>query len=263
MANNKTYTNEFFHDFKRVRNFKEHHKNDLPNKISTKFHQGVNKYLRDKGVSYRLHTINIKDSRSIYGQEKIGLILLNEEQSKELNQGSYFLSDESFDNRFNTKGVEKILQIGINYQSSLDAQKIVKEYDGSIELKYSIGCHPADTIELAEIADIKDLILASTEDSKLVGIGEIGLDYFHKTNTEEQKDIFCQFLDLAAQQKLPVIIHSRDAAEDTYQILESYRGKVSGVIHCFTYDAAFAKKFVDLGFYISLKSIRCNPLFHL
>ncbi|WP_123776156.1 hypothetical protein [Brumimicrobium aurantiacum] len=110
VANNKTYKNEFFHDFKRVRNFKEHHKNDLPNKISTKFHQGINKYLRDKGVSYRLHTINIKDSRSVYGQEKIGLIILNEEQSKELNQESYFLSDETFDNRFNTEGIEKILQ---------------------------------------------------------------------------------------------------------------------------------------------------------
>ncbi|MEM7179403.1 MAG: TatD family hydrolase [Spirochaetota bacterium] len=152
-------------------------------------------------------------------------------------------------------GVDKILQIGINYQSSIDAQKIVKDYDGSIELKYSIGCHPADTIGSEEIADIQNLIVSNAQDPKLVGIGEIGLDYFHKDNTKEQINIFSEFLDLAAQEKLPVIIHSRDAAEDTYEILKSYKNKVSGVIHCFTYNAYFAQKFVELGFYISFSGI--------
>lgn len=106
----KTYKNEFFHDFKRVRNFKKHHKNDESNKISSNFHKGINKYLRDIEANYRLHTINIKDNRSVYGQEKIGLIVLNEKQFNFLNTESYFLSDESYDNRFNSKGVDKIIK---------------------------------------------------------------------------------------------------------------------------------------------------------
>lgn len=153
-------------------------------------------------------------------------------------------------------GVSAIVQIGINYENSLTAQKIISQFKNGIELRYTIGCHPADDIPLEEAESIYQLVLQSEGDSNFIGIGEIGLDYYHKKdNMEYQKSIFRKFIELAIQKKLPIIVHSRDAAEDTYQILSEYSGKVGGIIHCFTYDYNYAKKFCDLGFYISFSGI--------
>ncbi|MCC6275088.1 MAG: TatD family hydrolase [Leptospiraceae bacterium] len=154
-------------------------------------------------------------------------------------------------------GVSKIVQIGIDYKSSIEAERIAKEFSKpSLEIFYTIGCHPADSIHFSEKTKISQLVQAKKEDSKMVGIGEIGLDFYHaKDSTDEQISVFSNFLDLAWDLKLPVIIHSRDSAESTFHVLSKYKGRVSGVIHCFTYDYEYAKKFCDLGFYISFSGI--------
>lgn len=153
-------------------------------------------------------------------------------------------------------GIRQLLQIGINYETSLRAIEIASVNSSSeLSISYSIGCHPADTIADSEIEQIEALIQEHQNNPGLVGIGEIGLDYYHKDNHNEQKQVFTRFLSLAKSHNLPVIIHSRDAAQDTLNILQDFAGDVRGVIHCFTYDSDMAKKFVALGYYISFSGI--------
>ena len=153
-------------------------------------------------------------------------------------------------------GVTNIVQIGINYENSLNAKKIANLYNKDIQLNYTIGCHPADDIQESEIKQIINLIDSSTNEDKFLGIGEIGLDYYHnKENIEFQKKTFREFIELSISKNLPIVIHSRDAAEDTFTILSEFKNKAFGVLHCFTYDAEYAKKFSELGYYISFSGV--------
>jgi TatD DNase family protein len=87
-----------------------------------------------------------------------------------------------------------------------------------------------------------------------VGYGEIGLDFFKNHSPREtQIKVFGAQLEVAKELRLPVIIHSRDAKEETLKILKDlYREGNDGVIHCYSYDLDYAKKFLDMGFYISI-----------
>ncbi len=153
-------------------------------------------------------------------------------------------------------GVEKIVQIGINLERSLIAKKIATEQNSEIDITYTIGCHPADNIQSEEVAQITKFIYENHADPKFVGIGEIGLDFFHKQESEEeQSKKFRHFLEQSIELNVPVVIHSRDAAKETFDILNEYKGKAFGVIHCFTYDEEYAKKYSDLGYYISFSGI--------
>ncbi|MBE7412803.1 MAG: TatD family hydrolase [Leptospiraceae bacterium] len=154
-------------------------------------------------------------------------------------------------------GVSKIVQIGIDYKTSVRADNICKEFSTpDLEILYTIGCHPAYKSNFTQKEEIIWLVQEKKNNLDFVGIGEIGLDFYHDKNSiEEQTPIFVSFLDLASDLNLPVIIHSREAAEATYQVLSKYKMKVFGVIHCFTYDYEYAKKFCDLGFYISFSGI--------
>lgn len=148
------------------------------------------------------------------------------------------------------------MQIGINLDRSQIAKRIAVETQTDIELSYTIGCHPADNIDSPEIEEISNMIDECREEKNFVGIGEIGLDYFHKNETKEsQLKTFHHFMEMSAKHSLPVVIHSRDAAEDTYQVLKDYKGKGFGVIHCFTYNAEYALKFVELGYFISFSGV--------
>lgn len=152
--------------------------------------------------------------------------------------------------------VKKIVQIGINLERSKDAKCIATETQTTIDLSYTIGCHPADTIDFPEVEEISKMVEANLEDKKFVGIGEIGLDFFYQKDTKEpQLKKFRHFMELSVKHALPVIIHSRDAAEETYEVLKEFKGKGFGVIHCFTYNLEYATKFVKLGYYISFSGI--------
>ncbi|MCB1158201.1 MAG: TatD family hydrolase [Leptospiraceae bacterium] len=152
-------------------------------------------------------------------------------------------------------GISGIVQIGINEERSTAARNIVEEYSHLLPLRYTIGCHPSDDIDEEEKNQIISLISEYNRDKNCIGIGEIGLDYYHKNNFTQQQEMFRGFLELAEKVSLPVIIHSRDAAEDTLTILKEYTGRVRGIIHCYTYDLEYAKKFVELGYYISFSGI--------
>ncbi len=153
------------------------------------------------------------------------------------------------------KGVREILQIGIDYESSVRAQKI-SEISNDIKINFTAGSHPADKISSEENDNIENFIRENISNSKFTGIGEIGLDFYHRgDSSKDQEEVFRRFLSLSEEMKCPVIIHSRSAKEETYNILKEYKNKVFGVLHCYTYDLEYALKFIELGYYISFSGI--------
>jgi TatD DNase family protein len=119
----------------------------------------------------------------------------------------------------------------------------------------SVGVHPHEAdIEQIDIEMLRTL----AKWPKVVGIGETGLDYYYKNSTpENQKENFEKHLIVASERDLPIIIHTRDAEEDTFEILKNQmrRNPFKGLLHCFTGSEEMAKKCLDLGLYISISGI--------
>ncbi len=130
---------------------------------------------------------------------------------------------------------------------------IAQRYEG---IYCSVGVHPNDSGE-TKITSAEDLI-AKTSSEKVIGIGETGLDYhYERSNREIQKTSFIEHIKAGRATGLPVIIHTRDADEDTISILreEAAKGSFKGLIHCFTSSQYLAEEAVKMGFYISLSGI--------
>lgn len=120
----------------------------------------------------------------------------------------------------------------------------------------SVGVHP-NNVSNAEIVSIKELTQACSR-KKVIGIGETGLDYHYENSArDQQKESFVRHIEVARNTSLPVIIHTRDADEDTIDILrsEAEKGDFKGLIHCFTGTQYLADEAVKMGFYISLSGI--------
>ena len=144
----------------------------------------------------------------------------------------------------------------INVSSSLESIKrslsLAHEYD---HIYAAIGVHPSDCAELTE-ADI-DWIKEQSHDERVVAIGEIGLDYhYDEPDRETQKKWFIRQLELAKELSMPVVVHSRDAAEDTLNILKSPEySSLKGIIHCFSYSVEMAREYVKMGYYIGVGGV--------
>ena len=119
----------------------------------------------------------------------------------------------------------------------------------------SLGFHPedADNITDKDLHCLDEVLVSS---SRIVAIGEIGLDYYwRKDNKEKQRDLFQKQLDLAVKHQMPVVIHCRDAIQELYDILSHYKGKVKGVIHCFSGSYEMARAFIELGFVLGIGGV--------
>ncbi len=117
----------------------------------------------------------------------------------------------------------------------------------------AVGYHPeiANSIIDSDYDKLESIIRSN---KKIVAIGEIGLDYhWNKDNKEKQKDVFRHQLELAEKLDMPVVIHTRDAINETYEILKEYN--VHGVMHCFSGSKEMAKKFIDLGFLLGIGGV--------
>lgn len=150
--------------------------------------------------------------------------------------------------------VTKIITIGIDFKTSKRAVELAKIYDG---LYASVGFHPH------EVKNIKkedyDLLKELAQGSKVVGIGETGLDYFKEYSPKKlQQEHFGLQVSLAQELDLPVIIHSRNSYEDIIAIIKEV-GYFNGVFHCFSGNKTFAKKCLDLGFLISFTGVITFP----
>lgn len=146
--------------------------------------------------------------------------------------------------------VLKFIISGCDKKSIRDGLEIIYRYPS---IFMTIGFHPDEVDDLTD-KDISDLEALIKTNKKIVGIGEIGLDYYHNDmNKETQKEYFEKQLDLAEKYDLPVVIHSRDSIQDVYDILKNH--KCRGVIHCFSGSVEMAKLFIDLGFYLGIGGV--------
>lgn len=119
----------------------------------------------------------------------------------------------------------------------------------------SLGFHPedADNITDKDLHCLDEVLVSS---SRIVAIGEIGLDYYwRKDNKEKQRDLFQKQLDLAVKHQMPVVIHCRDAIQELYDILSQYKDKVKGVIHCFSGSYEMARAFIEFGFVLGIGGV--------
>ena len=122
----------------------------------------------------------------------------------------------------------------------------------------AVGVHPDDADKMTK--DTLDEILRISQMKKMVAIGEIGLDYYWHKKPEEhrrQQEMFRAQMDIARQEKLPFMIHSRDAAEDTLEIIREYMkgGMYGGVIHCFSYSPEIGAEYLKMGLYLGIGGV--------
>ena len=157
--------------------------------------------------------------------------------------------DEILKSAFENK-VYKIINPSSSIKDSNESFEMAQKYENVF---FSPGIHPESILDLENVKKIEQYI----NDKKCVGIGEIGLDYHYPDfDKNKQKDLFIAQLEIAKKYNKPVIIHNRDSKEDLYDILKTY--DLKGVLHCYSEDKNFAKKVLDLGFYISFT---CNITF--
>ncbi len=150
--------------------------------------------------------------------------------------------------RAKKNGVEYILTVSSDIASSIENVSLTQNHD----IFYAaIGVHPHNVIDLNN-----NIISALTDFSsypRVVAVGEIGLDYFYDNSPREaQKIWFSRQISLARNVKLPIIVHDRDAHEDTMNILRSEKAsEVGGVLHCYTGSVEMARELLNMGFMIS------------
>ena len=171
--------------------------------------------------------------------------------------------------RAKSVGVEKIICVGCELASSLCAISLAEKFDC---VYAAVGLHPNAAFEFNE--DVEKVILSAKENKKIVAIGEIGLDFYNlewqidqakkkdlslgniskEEFIEKQKEIFIKQIKLAAQVNLPIMIHMRDATNETLKILEENRALLNfgGLMHCFNGSIETTMRVFNLGFYISL-----------
>ncbi len=151
-----------------------------------------------------------------------------------------------------SQGVARVVNIGASLASCRRTVELTEAYD---YIYGAIGVHPSETGELDEegFGQLREMCGAE----KCVAIGEIGLDYYWKEPERGiQKKWFLRQLHLAKKTGLPVVIHSRDAARDTVDILEAEKGgETGGVIHCYSYTKETARRFLDMGFFFGIGGV--------
>ena len=128
---------------------------------------------------------------------------------------------------------------GYNLESNKHVIELVNKYDNIFG---TIGLHPSDVTEDYE----SDLLFieSNINNPKIVGVGEIGLDYYwEKDNKELQKEVFIKQIELARKYNKAIVIHSREAILDTYNILDEYLGNNKAVLHCYSSNIEMAKRF--------------------
>lgn len=167
--------------------------------------------------------------------------------------------DEAFDEdrdallrSFAENGIDMVINIGASLESCRRTLALVEKYSFFYG---AIGVHPSETGELTET----DLLWLKERCAleKVVAVGEIGLDYYWKEpEPSVQKRWFEKQLEMAKEVKLPVVIHSRDAARDTLDIMKSSHAETTGgVVHCFSYTKEIAREYLEMGYYFGIGGV--------
>ncbi len=167
--------------------------------------------------------------------------------------------DEAFDedrrqllSELPSRNIAGVVDIGASLESCGKARALAEAYD---YIYCAIGIHPSETGDLKE-SDL-DWLREQCRYEKCVAVGEIGLDYhWEEPDPAVQREWFVRQMNLARELGLPVVIHSRDAARDTVDLMTAQRaGEIGGVVHCFSYTRETARIFLDMGFYIGIGGV--------
>ncbi|NLO79015.1 MAG: TatD family hydrolase [Xanthomonadaceae bacterium] len=148
-------------------------------------------------------------------------------------------------------GVEHVLTVAVSLE---DSKRTIALAECHPQVSASVGAHPSDRGPEPTVDEIVHLAASSP---RVVAIGETGLDYhYNKGDLEWQRDRFREHIRAAREVGKPLIVHTRDAREDTVRLLREERAaEVGGIIHCFTEDYEMAARCLDMGFYISFSGI--------
>lgn len=152
------------------------------------------------------------------------------------------------------QGIETIINVGSDLRGAQETVALTEKYDF---IYGAVGIHPSDIGDLNE--EVYTWMQETSRRPKIAAIGEIGLDYYWDKDEEvkrSQRYWFCRQMELAREEGLPVIIHSRDAAEDTLKLVQGIHGEeIPGVIHCFSYSLEMAKEYIRMGYYIGIGGV--------
>ncbi len=149
-------------------------------------------------------------------------------------------------------GTECIVNVGSSMESTRRTLELAEKYPF---IYAAIGVHPSETEELVQ--EDMDFLREQVRREKVVAVGEIGLDYHWKEpEPAVQKKWFERQLSLASEVRLPVVIHSRDAAKDTLDILKGWQKDFTGgVLHCFSYSREMAEEYLNMGYYFGIGGV--------
>lgn len=165
------------------------------------------------------------------------------------------LNDEAFNEdltevigKLKREHLDKVVNVGYDLESSNRAIELSKEYDF---LYASVGLHPHDSKDYTKKME-DEFIKLVKENEKVVAFGEIGLDYYYDNSPRDiQKEVFIQQIKVANSLNKPIIVHSRDAIKDTYDILKENLKNNTGIIHSCSASGEMVKEYMKLGLYIS------------
>lgn len=167
--------------------------------------------------------------------------------------------DEAFDQdreellqNMQNNGIGYVLNIGASIASTKATVALTKRYPF---VYGAVGVHPSEVANLDE--ESFQWLKAQCGEDKIVAVGEIGLDYYWPEPAHDlQKQWFERQLELAGEEKLPVVIHSRDAAKDTLDILKAWSNKgQGGVIHCYSYSKEIAREYLNMDYYFGIGGV--------
>lgn len=162
---------------------------------------------------------------------------------------SDYPNEEELLDKISKSDIKAIIVNGCDVASSIEAVRLAHQYSF---IYAAVGFHP----ENCNFINENDYILFDgwLKDKKVIAIGEIGLDYhYDEDNKEKQLSVFKRQLDIALKYNKPVIIHSRDTGNDTYNILNNYHLK--GIIHCFSDNLELANKYIALGYLLGIGGV--------
>ena len=150
--------------------------------------------------------------------------------------------------------IGNIVNVGASFRGCKDSLKLAESYDN---VYAAIGIHPEEIDDASD--EVLEWIRENASNPKVVAIGEIGLDYYWVKDPEgraKQRIWFDKQMDLAKEVNLPVVIHSREAAEDTFNTIKSYNTQdVKGIVHCYSYSKELALEYVKMGWYIGVGGV--------
>ncbi len=149
-------------------------------------------------------------------------------------------------------GIETIVNVGASFRGVEDTVKLMEQYSF---VYGAVGIHPDEVGDLDE--EKMEILCRYCHLPKTVAVGEIGLDYYwNKENHDTQKKWFVRQMDLAKETDLPIIVHSRDAAKDTLELMKAERADcLRGVIHCYSYSREHAREYMNMGYYLGIGGV--------